>query len=98
MLDDDYVHTQASELDSSVDMSNLTQKDGQAPYQFIDSEDEDENAFPFSPIFGQKYEPNDQKLPDSQILYDNVVAEPITSEDERLVAFTLITTFFHDFC
>ena len=58
MRDSDYVHCQGSDLDldSSIDISNLTQKDSQSGYKFLDSQDEDENAFPFSPIFGKKYE------------------------------------------
>ena len=40
--------------DDDLSLSILTQKDQQQSYyEFLDSGDEDENAFPFSPIFGK---------------------------------------------
>ena len=90
MLDENYCHTQGSDLDSSIDTSNLTQRNSNFEYEFLESDDEDDNAFPFSPIFGKKYEKNIGNASSTQVLYGNVVAEPITSDDERLVLYLSI--------
>ena len=51
MLDEDFVHTQGSDLDSSIDILNLTQKSSNLDYEFLDSGDEDENAFSVQSYF-----------------------------------------------
>ena len=51
----------------------------------MDHSDEDEEAFPFSPIFGvTKEEYFGMKVaPHGQTLYENVVAEPISSDESQ---------------
>ena len=90
ILDENAVNSQVleefSDSDDGLSISNLTQVPSTPTYEFLDSGDEDENAFPFSPIFGKKYgevQDDVSKVENSHILYDNVVAEPITSDEER---------------
>ena len=82
--------SQDEDWEDSINLSNLTQKEKSEDVEVVDDSGSDSDCFPLSPVFGNIYEKDEnqgdargENLTDGlQVLYGNVVAEPISDVEE----------------